>query len=239
MSNHYHVVVCLNPNRASDWSDDDVVKNWLSLFPNAPAYPKAETVATWRARLTNLSWYMRCLNEPLARWANREDGCTGRFWEGRFHSQALLDEQALLKCMAYVDLNPVRAGIVDTPASAAHTAAKARIHGLDTHLAAFSTDRRDTVIPYRQADYMQLLDWTSRLIHADKRAVKSAYPPPIITRIGANPPAWITEMRNYGRWYYRAVGSTSSLRQLADRMSQRWLQGVGLYHERLAFSGGG
>jgi len=58
---------------------------------------------------------MRILNETIARKANKEDGCIGGFWEGRFKSQTLLDEPALAACLAYIDLNPIRAGIVKTP----------------------------------------------------------------------------------------------------------------------------
>lgn len=129
MSNHYHLVLHVNTEAAQAWSDDEVIKRWTAVFPangklietlqknaNSKAAQKrlAQQIELWRERLMDISWYMRCLNEFIARRANREDECSGRFWEGRFKSQALLDEKALVTCMAYVDLNPVRAGLSDS-----------------------------------------------------------------------------------------------------------------------------
>lgn len=129
LSNHYHLVVRLSPERMNDWSDREVVERWTRLYAGSPAARKyldqdllssrdkariSAEISTWRARLGNLSWFMRSLNEYIARKANAEDDCTGHFWEARFKSQALLDETALLTAMAYVDLNPIRAKMADS-----------------------------------------------------------------------------------------------------------------------------
>ena len=70
---------------------------------------------------------MRALAEPIAWRSNAEDKVTERFWEGRFKSQKLADETAVLACSAYVDLNLVRAGVAATPEVSQYTSAYERI----------------------------------------------------------------------------------------------------------------
>ena len=144
MSNHLHVVLSTLPRLVAGWADEEVARRWLRLFPGqsglrAPGRPPLgedeavralcrdhEKLARCRTRLADLSWFMRSLNEPIARRANREDECKGHFWEGRFNCQRLEDAGAVLACMAYVDLNPVRAGIAETPEDSAFTSAQDR-----------------------------------------------------------------------------------------------------------------
>ena len=150
MSNHYHLVVRIDVERVQGWSQREVLQRWTQLFDGPLPVQRwlagegdtlteaedrlvTEWAETYRARLSDLSWYMRVLNETIARQANTEDRVKGRFWEGRFRSQALLDEQAILTAMAYVDLNPIRAGMAETPESSAHTSVAERITDLKTH----------------------------------------------------------------------------------------------------------
>ena len=143
MHNHLHVVLRSRPDVVKSWSDQDVARRWLRLFPRrreedgSPCEPAEHelnallrdksVLAERRRRLSDISWWMRCLAEVIARRANREDECTGRFWEGRFKAQVLLDESSLLACAAYVDLNPIRAAIATTPETSDFTGVKARL----------------------------------------------------------------------------------------------------------------
>jgi REP element-mobilizing transposase RayT len=156
MSNHFHAIVRTRPDVVSEWSDRDVARRWLSLtvphvkrtcspvVDDVDALPEPEAIeidalcrdkrrlAVIRERLSDISWWMRYVTEPLARRANKEDDCTGRFWEGRFKCSRLADDAAILAAMAYVDLNPVRAGIAKTPEASDHTSAQRRAEALQS-----------------------------------------------------------------------------------------------------------
>ena len=142
MDNHLHVLLRLDPDVANGWSDEEVVRRWGRLFPardkSRQPLPLTDDwvqwrledprwVATARERLQSLSWFMKCLKEPLSRLANRQDKAKGAFFEARFKSVAILDEEALLAIAAYIDLNPVAAGIAEVPEASEYTSIKMRV----------------------------------------------------------------------------------------------------------------
>jgi REP element-mobilizing transposase RayT len=141
MHNHYHVVLFINKSTDDNWEALEVVERWHLLFSGtlySQRFAKGEllmaagqanlntSIALWHERLMDISWFMRIINEGIARMANGEDDCTGRFWEGRFSSQALLGEKALAACSAYEALNLIRAGIANSLTDSDHISIKRR-----------------------------------------------------------------------------------------------------------------
>ena len=264
MSNHYHLVVRINAELAGAWNDHEVASRWMKVFTGPPivhnwlagqspdeatAARAQQEVAKWRERLCDLSWFMRCLNEHIARRANEEDCCTGHFWEGRFKTQALLDEQAVLACMAYVDLNPVRAGIAATPEGSDYTSIQQRILDLDTlavnpettdggsgaeppppRLLALVTENTEgdgtgcrTVCDFRLLDYLDLVDWTGRAMRDDKRGAIASHLPPILSRLQITPDVWLRYMRPRANTRLAAIGHRERLKDYARATGRKWV----------------
>lgn len=176
---------------------------------------------------------MRCLVEPIARAANKEDICKGRFWEGRFKCQSLLDENAMLAAMAYVDLNPVRAKICDTVEASAHTSARGRLTQIerdaaaaDRPLAPSAGVRGLSVLRMTQEEYLNLVDYTGRQIPADKAGVIEGPTPAALARLGCRPEAWTRQVLAVKSDYSRAMGAVECLIEKAALMGQRWLRGI-------------
>ncbi|WP_241263136.1 transposase [Parahaliea mediterranea] len=246
MSNHYHLVVRLGNSRS--WSDRDVVARWLHLFQGpilahrfldgedlSPAQRQTvgDIVGVWRARLEDLSWFMKCLNEPIARQANKEDECTGHFWEARFKSQALKTEKSLISCMAYVDLNPVRAGIARTPEESDYSSIQQRLDNRINRklrvaireaytatikdfpfkpLLHFSADRTASLepgIPFDFPAYAQLVDWTGRQFRRWKRGYINSDLPPLLERLNFGPEEWLINSGRFEQIYRRRFSNHS------------------------------
>ncbi|MBU2548828.1 MAG: hypothetical protein KKB20_10480 [Proteobacteria bacterium] len=250
MSNHLHVILRTRPDWVEGWSDRETARRWLTLFPmerGENGLPKAasrsaieplagqpERLAEIRSRLGSVSWFMRCLNEYVARMANREDGRKGRFWEGRFKCQVLLDDCALLACMAYVDLNPVRAGVAETPERSEYTGIFDRIEARncgkgETWLCPIGDDNagdRRGVLPLDLDDYLSLVDWTGREIRLGKRGAIPAHLSDILDRLPVNQGRWLDTIQGYGRLFHRVVGRMEAIMEMARSLGSRWLGGV-------------
>ena len=247
MSNHYHLVVRIILDEPAGWSDDEVLGRWTALFrgpilvqrylagdPLATEELDAvRTVATlYRARLGSLSWFMKCLNEPIARKANAEDRCSGHFWEARFHSQPLRSEAALLAAMAYVDLNPVRANIARTPEDSDYTSIKARLTGDSQRavqrsasnllecceinhfqvtprpLMPFSDNRKTNVtgivtLPTQAIEYVKLVESSGRLGVHGKRGRIDPSLESVLTRLGFSTDEWLSATTAFALHYRR------------------------------------
>ncbi len=145
LSNHVHLVIRNRPDVVKGWSEEELAVRWLRAFPGTRlgeehlGEPTIEQIKSLlaqkkkmrkiRKRMSDISWFMRSVAEPIARKANKEDKCTGHFWEGRFKAQRIVDEAGLLTCAMYVDLNPIRAAMAESVMNYVHTSAYDRMEG--------------------------------------------------------------------------------------------------------------
>lgn len=245
MSNHYHIVVRIHADEINQWPDQEVARRWVKIFSGpllihqylsnaelttAELGHVADLITTWRKRLGDLSWFMRCLNEPIARMANHEDQCTGRFWEGRFRSQALLDARAVLACMAYVDLNPIRAALAKTPEQSDYTSIQERIrYPNNSLLIPFDDESDDDIgIPFGLKDYLQLVDWGGREIKHNKPGYIPTNTPPVLARLRMDAAPVLGYLGKAEQTTFAALGPVSMLREFALSVGRRFVKGQSL-----------
>ena len=244
MSNHLHVVLYIDLDTVNSWSDREVVEQWHKLFNGTDLTQKfakgevideclvrllKQLIATYRSRLCDISWFMRCLNEPIARQANYEDNCTGHFWEGRFKSQALLDEAAVLACMAYVELNPIRAKMAKTPEKSDYTSLQLRVNAAlkgkqPAKLLPFIGNERKYQpkgINFSLQDYLMLVDETGRVIRDDKRGAISSEAENILNRLNISMDNWIKITSEFGKLFHGPVGSLQELTHYCEHLEKR------------------
>ena len=256
LSNHYHIVVYVNENEANSWTNEEVCKRWLQLYSGhvlvthwqqgkttseAEVQAALEIIEKWRNRLSDISWLMRALNEYIARKANKEDECKGRFWEGRFKSQALLDDKAVLACMAYVDLNPIRAGMANSLQTSQYTSIferandKASEHDHPENLSfkikpllgfiGYEHQEQPHGICYSLIDYFNLLEETGRIIRADKSGHIDASQFTLLAQRGFTDKNWMYVAEHFGKEFHQAVGSLSKLAMFAEHTNKHWISG--------------
>ncbi len=246
MGNHLHLVVRTRPDIAKSWSEEEVLQRWRTLFPRrlvqeTPAELAErqafdfQNVELYRKRLSCLSWLNRCLNENIARRANQEDECTGRFWEGRFKCQKVCDLAGLIACAVYVDLNPIRAGIAHTPEESDHTSIQDRIDAMTPHrpihrrrwaqvpLISMSKISNNTLT---DLDYLKLVDETGRSIRNGKKNISDDVEP-ILERLTIKQAYWVDTAKHLQSQFKRMVGAAHHLEVAAKKVEKSWFQGIG------------
>ncbi|MBM4001654.1 MAG: hypothetical protein FJ297_19335 [Planctomycetes bacterium] len=146
MSTHYHLILRNRPDLAAAISDEDVVRRWRAAYPHRrdkdgkPIEPSdheirldlgdPNTVAEWRRRLSSISWMAKCFSEVIAKRANTDDNVQGAFFAHRFKCTGLEDEAAVTACMAYVELNEIRARLAESPETSRHSSIWLHLQGV-------------------------------------------------------------------------------------------------------------
>jgi REP element-mobilizing transposase RayT len=263
MSNHYHLVLHIAPERVNEWSDEEVIlrsatintlrvsgrfltqeeKNKLSIKPRSK-----EEIEKMREKLFNISQFMAGMNQYLSRRANQETNRKGTFWDKRFSSVSLLDDAAVLSCMAYVDLNPVRAGMANSLEESDFTSiqerlrsyAQVQVTGVKPLLAPkheqplltpFATPNGKSPIPCSLEDYINLVEWTGRQFRDGKASLLQPVAVSVelqvmLKNVGISPEHWLHNATSSETKYARVMGSFETLKNWAKKKGLGWVRGM-------------
>ncbi len=112
LGNHFHLLVRMLPD--TDFSDADILKRLAAYYGEDRLFG-ADQLPTYRQKLASLSEFVGEIKVCFARFCNKRHGRRGYFWGDRFKSVVVEKGETLVNCLAYIDLNPVRAGLVQRP----------------------------------------------------------------------------------------------------------------------------
>ena len=160
--------------------------------------------------------------------------------KGRFKSQALLDEQAILSCMVYVDLNPIRADICKTLETSGHTSIKQRIEKFTqtkmsnctntttvVKLSSFiGSSLKEDGIAFDLKDYLELADWTGRIVREDKRGFINPSTPGILQKLQLDKQTWLETVQGFSKGFHSFVGPEEQLKSLCQKQKKHWVRGI-------------
>jgi hypothetical protein len=261
MSNHLHTLLHTRPDIAATWTPEEVALRWCKLFPkgqslsgetiplslNSPIVKliaeEPEKVEKCRQQLCCISWFNRCLNEPIARRANLEDDCKGRFWEGRFKCSRIDSPGGVLACGVYIDLNPIRSGLAETPETSDFTSIQDRIKTLTDACETTELESELSDMPLNKAtpalmctkhfttntlstsDYIELVDLTGRSIKKGKRGSIPTQLEAVLTRLRLKTDVWHDNVNQFGRLFMRIVGDKDALTEAAVTAKKQWFKG--------------
>ena len=236
MSNHTHLVLYVDQNSVQRWSVKETIWRWHQVFKGnrlSQLYLEGyllsdseyeivkEQAEVYKSRLCSISWFMRVLNEHIARKANAEDKCTGRF-----KSQPLLDEAALFACMAYVDLNPIRAGIAKTLETSAYTSIRKRVTSLlkgqqPVNLRPFKGQKNSkSTLSIELSEYINLVNLSSQLISKHKQA-ESPTSLSLLKRLKISNNSWHIITHQFSKVFHGAVGNVMSLSRYCSNQNKK------------------
>lgn len=261
LSNHLHLVIRTSPRGVKRMGACEVARRWLLAYPGQrilsdevlePSEKAVRRLAadkrrikTIRKRLSDVSWYMSALKEPLARRANAEDRCDGHFWAKRFGCRAVHGENGLLVVGMYNDLNIVRAGEAPLPHVSPYCSAGLRFQAASQDRSVpwlaeltLQIDQNDKdpaeggrratdqgLLEMSREEYERLLTWAGTVPRRGKKAIPTELAR-LVASHGVQPEKLAELLTALPGVFRRSIGAARSLAEHARQTGKRWFQGL-------------